>query len=424
MQKLIYLASPYSSDYADIIERRVSLVQDATAKLIEQGHLIFSPVVHSHPLADQVSFSHINTDTRTSGWMSHDLAMLDCCDELWILMIDGWEKSRGIAAEYGHAINTHKKIRYIDYPSLKERDFLSFRRGVDGTFRDAAKRSGTWDTPSTGQPKENINDFRRDDTKWKEFAAKKRSALTVGDEHPTLPEYVLGKIYESGSLLYTRRALDHSISKQKERRYTSEEAENILDKIFGDKPKKLIVGLNGVAQSGKDTVGAYLVKYHGFTRVAFADPIRDALLALNPTIKLSNYNTAKLDEVLDHYTNGWDDAKTTYAEVRELLQRIGTEAGRGIHGDDCWTKITERRIAEIDGPVVVTDCRFENEARLVHELGGEVWGITRQSVGSVNGHISDRPLHQDFIDSYIGNNTTLDKLYGEVENALAYYVKK
>ena len=38
---------------------------------------------------------------------------------------------------------------------------------------------------------------------------------------------------------------------------------------------KIILGMKGQAGSGKDTVANYLVKKHGFTRIAFADPLKE-----------------------------------------------------------------------------------------------------------------------------------------------------
>jgi hypothetical protein len=46
----------------------------------------------------------------------------------------------------------------------------------------------------------------------------------------------------------------------------------------------VIIGLCGYAQSGKDTLAAYLTENWWFDRRAFADPIRDVLYNLNPLI--------------------------------------------------------------------------------------------------------------------------------------------
>lgn len=40
-----------------------------------------------------------------------------------------------------------------------------------------------------------------------------------------------------------------------------------------------VVGLTGVARSGKDTVGRMLVERYGFTRVAFADGLKSMAAA-------------------------------------------------------------------------------------------------------------------------------------------------
>lgn len=117
---LIYLASPYSHADQAVIEDRVYTTQKVTARLIEQGHLIFSPIVHTHPIANMVSFAPVNTSEAMSPWMQYDTAMIDKCDELWVLCLPGWELSRGVEAEINHALSEGKTLRYFDYPSLRE----------------------------------------------------------------------------------------------------------------------------------------------------------------------------------------------------------------------------------------------------------------------------------------------------------------
>ena len=48
----------------------------------------------------------------------------------------------------------------------------------------------------------------------------------------------------------------------------------------------MIIGLSGYAQSGKDTVAKVLIEEYGFTRIAFADKIREFLYDLNPQVKV------------------------------------------------------------------------------------------------------------------------------------------
>ena len=91
----------------------------------------------------------------------------------------------------------------------------------------------------------------------------------------------------------------------------------------------MIVGLSGYARSGKDTVSELLVLNYGFKRMAFADGIREALLALNPIL----HDGMRLNEIVQMY--GWDVAKSK-DEVRRLLQVMGTEVGRKLIHEDVW----------------------------------------------------------------------------------------
>src|SRR5581483_2011292 len=94
-----------------------------------------------------------------------------------------------------------------------------------------------------------------------------------------------------------------------------------------------LLGLMGYAQAGKDTVAKLLVEEFGFTRIAFADALREALYALNPLIPFEG-DHVRLRWLID--ASGWEEAKVRHPEVRELLQRLGTESGRNVLGADVW----------------------------------------------------------------------------------------
>lgn len=171
-----------------------------------------------------------------------------------------------------------------------------------------------------------------------------------------------------------------------------------------------LIGIHGFAQSGKDTVAAIL-KDHGYRREAFADPIREALEALNPILvadrrgRVTGLRAAVKAE-------GWDVVKSTY-EGRRLLQVMGTEVGRQILGDNVWIDLMRRKIGP-QGKFIITDVRFINETKFIRELGGTLIKVRRPGYAPVNGHVSDSGLGDDLFDQIIINDGTIDDLRAKV----------
>lgn len=179
-----------------------------------------------------------------------------------------------------------------------------------------------------------------------------------------------------------------------------------------------LVGLCGFAQAGKDTVANRLVTPHEWERVAFADTLRDMLYALDPIIDVDEVygeiDVMRAQQYVDEV--GWDKAKTSVPEVRDLLQRLGTEAGRNILGNDTWVRLAEEHIeAAVPLPVVVSDCRFPNELQMVRRRGGVLVWIDRPGTEAVNAHASEHSVSKDDCDLVITNDGSLEALYREID---------
>ena len=164
----------------------------------------------------------------------------------------------------------------------------------------------------------------------------------------------------------------------------------------------VIIGLSGYASAGKDSVAQILVEKFGYKRMAFADAIRDILYTLDP---LTN-NGLHLRTVVDDY--GWDLAKQDN-EIRRLLQVLGTEVGRNVFGDDVWVDVLISKLEPMD-KVVITDVRFPNEARELHNLAGEIWRVNREGVSAINEHVSESQMDEYNFDKIIDNNGSLEDL--------------
>lgn len=168
----------------------------------------------------------------------------------------------------------------------------------------------------------------------------------------------------------------------------------------------MIIGVSGYARAGKDTIADYLVDNFGFTKMSFADPMRQALVLLNPIITMSGHHIHLADAVR---LIGWEDLKSMSPDIRPLLQRLGTEVGRNMFGENFWVNLAMKEAAKYD-KVVFADVRFVNEADAVAEAGGRVWRVERPDFGPANDHVSEHALDDYHFDTIIPNNGTIRQL--------------
>jgi nucleoside 2-deoxyribosyltransferase len=105
---MIYLASPYWHADAAIRNQRFRAACQATADLIRQGQVVFSPVVYGHVLVAN------GLPADWSFWQRQDAEHLRHCEEVLILRVDGWEESEGVQGELELAAEMGKPIGYLD----------------------------------------------------------------------------------------------------------------------------------------------------------------------------------------------------------------------------------------------------------------------------------------------------------------------
>ncbi len=177
----------------------------------------------------------------------------------------------------------------------------------------------------------------------------------------------------------------------------------------------MIIGLSGYAQTGKDTVAQHLVENYGYTRIAFADPIREALLKLNPHItdvpELPHANLSQLIPM------GWEFLKQTSPQVRGLLQRLGTEVAREMWDPDFWVNLAMRK-ADDFGNVVITDVRFPNEYNAIKYRNGHVWRVNKLNHKPANDHPSEIALDDFEFDWSIPNYGTIEDLHAVIDGIM------
>jgi hypothetical protein len=185
-----------------------------------------------------------------------------------------------------------------------------------------------------------------------------------------------------------------------------------------------LIGFSGYARVGNDTAANILVEEYGFTRLAFADALRNALYALNPIVAKVNWHEGyeHLQEIINYY--GWDGYKSTpYSdEIRRLLQRFGTDAGRNIIGQNVWVQATLENLP--GGKYVVTDCRFPNEAEYITErYDGIIIRVERPGIGPINDHYSEVALDDCDFYCHLKNDGNIGQLRKSIKEVYEKWMK-
>lgn len=171
-----------------------------------------------------------------------------------------------------------------------------------------------------------------------------------------------------------------------------------------------LVGLTGYAGSGKDCAAAGLVAA-GWTRQAFADPVRSMALAIDPLVVWPLFSPDPVRLSLLVAKRGWPVAKQA-PEVRRLLQTIGTDGVRAHLGADAWVQAFDLA-RDRRSDTVAPDVRFPNEALHIRRMGGIVIRIDRPGVGPVNGHVSEAVDGLE-VDATVVNDGTVEQLQARV----------
>lgn len=233
----------------------------------------------------------------------------------------------------------------------------------------------------------------------------------------------------------------------------------------------MIIGLCGLAGSGKDTAADSLVLKHGFVKLAFADPLKRIAKEVygftDEQLWGPSQNRNDPDPRYPRTTRAKDWAKalgtvtveaikkefgedfaTHFLTPRTSLQLLGTEWGRECY-DDTWSSLGLRKAKELDGAegihydakigifrcarpkvegVAISDVRFWNELYAIQQAGGKVIRIKREGAGLKDAagalHKSEQEqanMPDAYFDAVVQNDGTLDELVEKVGVALTSF---
>jgi len=187
----------------------------------------------------------------------------------------------------------------------------------------------------------------------------------------------------------------------------------------------MIIGINGYAGSGKDTVGTILQQIDRDSHweiKKWAGKLKQVaeLLTGIPVEKFEDQEFKKTN-----LGKQWNDRINNPMSVRDFLQKLGTEGLRdGLH-TNTWVNalMADYKCVPADRAPngwdcdnwIITDTRFPNEAQAIKDADGIIIRVTRPGIGPVNDHPSETGLNQWKFDYEIQNDGTLENLINSVK---------
>lgn len=104
-----YLGTPYSK-YPQGIEAAFWFAVRMRGRLVQAGVPVFSPIIHSHPVAVQCGLDPFDR----AIWLPSEEPIMRAAGGLLVVRAEGWEQSKGLRYEQNYFITCKKPIVFMD----------------------------------------------------------------------------------------------------------------------------------------------------------------------------------------------------------------------------------------------------------------------------------------------------------------------
>ena len=141
----------------------------------------------------------------------------------------------------------------------------------------------------------------------------------------------------------------------------------------------MIIGICGLIGCGKGTVGDILVDDYGFTKLSFADKLKDGVATVfNWDRAMLEGDTVESREWRETQDDFWTRETGRTITPRLVLQEFGTDCMRHGFDDGIWVSLVKQELVKYPNKnFVIPDVRFPNEANMIKSIHGEVWRVRR-----------------------------------------------
>lgn len=209
----------------------------------------------------------------------------------------------------------------------------------------------------------------------------------------------------------------------------------------------MIIGFVGFIGSGKDTAADYLVNFHGFRRDSFANTLKDAVSCVFGWDRtMLEGRTKQAREWREQIDSWWAQRLgMPHLTPRWILQHWGTEVCRKAFHDDIWIASLEHKLLSSSDNIVISDVRFPNEIKAIHNAGGKVirikrgpdpewyqdavnmnqgrsnmsWLISKTRIEDLGIHSSETAWVGGDIDYTVTNDGSIDDLFSQLRNQVS-----
>lgn len=209
----------------------------------------------------------------------------------------------------------------------------------------------------------------------------------------------------------------------------------------------MIIGFVGFIGSGKDTAADYLVNFHGFRRDSFANTLKDAVAAVFGWDRVLLEGRTKEAREWREQVDPWWAERLNMPNLtpRWILQYWGTEVCRTGFHDDIWIASLENKMRRTKDNIVISDVRFPNEIKAIHNAGGKVvrvvrgadpdwyrdawnmnqgptnmsWARSKMKIEQLGIHASETAWIGKGIDLEVDNNGSIDELYTQIRSLVS-----
>lgn len=140
-----------------------------------------------------------------------------------------------------------------------------------------------------------------------------------------------------------------------------------------------IIGITGLAGSGKDTIGDIITSnLKNWEKVSFASHLKDVTaLLFGMDRKMLAGETPEDRAKREQPDEFWSKKMGKDFTPRYALQFLGTNLLRNQLHQNIWVDCLEKKIMNTDKNIVITDVRFPNEIDMIRSIGGEIWRVER-----------------------------------------------